>query len=119
MARKVVLHASETQFSEASWGSLRWVASAELGNAEGLTLGQVVIKKGQSNPRHIHNNCEEVLYLLQGRLEHSFGGEKDILEAGDTIAVGPGVPHNAVNIGEEDAVMIVAYSSARRDFAVE
>ena len=101
------------------WGSLNWLASQKLGNAEGVTIGRVVIKKGCCNPRHIHNNCEEVLYLLAGKLEHTMGDKKVILNAGDTLTVAAGVPHNAVSIGEVDADMIVAYSSGVRDFVLE
>jgi len=101
------------------WGSLCWLASRKLGNAEGLTIGRVVVKKGMSNPRHSHANCEEVLYLLRGKLEHTVGDARIILEAGDTLAVGAGVPHNATSIGDEDADMVVAYSSGARDFQPE
>jgi len=104
---------------EEDWGSLTWLASRQIGNAQGLTLGRVVIRKGKSNPRHSHPNCEEVLYLLRGRLEHTVGAESVILEAGDTIVLDAGVPHNATSIGEEDADMIVAYSSGTRGFRPE
>ena len=102
-----------------SWGSLCWLASAGIGNAEGLTLGRVVIKKGECNPRHAHAGCEEVLYLLSGRLEHTLGDERCTMEAGDTITIPTGVFHNAMSTGEEDADMIVAYSSGSRDFQLE
>jgi quercetin dioxygenase-like cupin family protein len=101
------------------WGSLCWLASQTLGNAEGLTLGRVVIKAGQSNPRHSHSSCEEVLYLLRGTLEHTLGGDAVTLHAGDTLSVPAGVPHNATALGDEDADMIVAYSSGSRDFHLE
>lgn len=101
------------------WGSLRWLAGQKVGNAEGVTVGRVVIRKGCCNPRHIHNNCEEVLYLLAGRLEHTMGDQKVILNVGDTLVVAAGVAHNAVSIGDVDADMIVAYSSGNRDFVPE
>ncbi|HZP83468.1 MAG TPA: cupin domain-containing protein [Chthonomonadaceae bacterium] len=104
---------------EEEWGSLTWLANQKIGNADGLTLGRVVIRQGQSNPRHAHFRCEEALYLLRGRLEHSLGDRKVILEAGDTLTIPAGVFHNAVNIGAEDADMIVAYSSGIRDFVLE
>jgi quercetin dioxygenase-like cupin family protein len=100
------------------WGSLYWLANKQLTNS-GLTLGRVIIKKGQANPRHCHDSCEEVLYLLQGMLKHSLGDETLVLEEGDTLIVPPGVMHNALNIGETDADMIVAYSSGQRDFRKE
>ncbi|MFW6162751.1 MAG: cupin domain-containing protein [Planctomycetota bacterium] len=101
------------------WGSLTWLASQNLGNGEGLTVGRVVIKAGHSNPRHSHSACEEVLYLLSGRLEHTVGDDAVVLEAGDTLSVGPGIAHNATALGDEDADMIVAYSSGSRDFQPE
>ena len=101
------------------WGSLNWLASVAIGNAQGVTLGHVVIHPGQANPRHLHTTCEEVLYLLRGRLRHSMGDETVILEAGDTLTVAAHVTHDAVNIGDEDAEMIVAYSSGERDFVPE
>ena len=106
----------EANCVEAEWGSLRWLASKEIGNAEGLTLGRVIIKAGRSNPVHCHGNCEEALYLLTGRLKHFAGEQSVILEGGDTLTVAAGVPHYALNIGDEDADMIVAYSSAEREF---
>ena len=104
---------------EEDWGSLCWLASQGIGNAEGLTVGRVVIKAGCSNPRHSHSACEEVLYLLRGRLEHTMGDEKVTLEAGDTLVVDAGVFHNARSTGDEDADMIVAYSSGDRQIVHE
>ncbi|HOE65982.1 MAG TPA: cupin domain-containing protein [Candidatus Hydrogenedentes bacterium] len=102
-----------------SWGSLEWLASKQIGNAKGLTLGRVIIKPGQCNPRHRHNACEEILYLLAGTLEHSVGEKTIVLRAGDTLTAPAGVFHNAVNIGDVDADMIVAYDSGARDFELE
>ena len=101
------------------WGSLCWLAGRKLGNADGVTVGRVTIKPGQSNPRHAHDTCEEVLYLLAGTLEHTMGDQRTIMRAGDTLVVAAGIPHNALNIGDVDADMIVAYSSGTRDFRLE
>ena len=101
------------------WGSLNWLASRAIGNADGVTLGRVSIKTGYSNPRHTHFNCEEVLYMLRGKLEHTMGDDVLILEAGDTLVVRAGLVHGARNVGDEDVDMMVAYSSGVRDFVVE
>ena len=110
--------AADKRIDEA-WGSLNWLASQAIGNAQGVTVGRVVIKRGCSNPRHSHHNCEEVLHLLQGKLEHTMGDDTIILKAGDTLVVRASVPHSAVSIGDDDADMIVAYSSGVRDFVPE
>jgi quercetin dioxygenase-like cupin family protein len=110
---------AEAATTHEDWGSLCWLAGHKVGNAEGLTLGRVVIKPGMSNPRHVHPNCEEALYLMAGRLEHTLGDETVVLEAGDTIVLDAGVPHNATSTGDVDADMIVAYSSGERGFELE
>jgi len=111
--------AAHATLREESWGNLSWLAGSTIGNAEGLTLGRVVIRAGQCNPRHAHRNCEEALYLLQGQLRHTVDDADVILNPGDTLVVPAGIFHNAYSIGEQDADMIVAYSSADRDFVPE
>jgi quercetin dioxygenase-like cupin family protein len=101
------------------WGSLTWLASKALTGCQGMTVGRVVIRQGQSNPRHAHLRCQEVLYLLRGELRHTVGGDSVILHAGDTLVVPAGVFHNAQSIGQEDADMIVTYDSGERDFVPE
>jgi quercetin dioxygenase-like cupin family protein len=102
-----------------NWGSLAWLGNPQIGNLKDMTVGRVVIKKGHSNPRHAHGNCEELLYLLKGRLEHTMGNEKVILNPGDTLTVAPGVFHNALSIGGEDADMMICYSAGMREFQLE
>lgn len=110
---------AEATRDAAGWGSLCWLASKALTGSERLTVGRVVIKRGQNNPRHSHANCQEILYLLAGRLEHSVGEASVTLEPGDTLVVDAGVPHNALSIGEVDADMIVVYDAGTREFRKE
>lgn len=117
--RSCVRNSSEQVVINEDWGSLTWLANKQIGNAEGLTLGRVTIKAGRSNPRHRHPKCEEVLYLLSGRLEHTAGDATFTLSAGDTITISPGIFHNATCIGDEDADMIVVYSEGTRGFEPE
>ena len=79
-----------------------------------MTFGFVQIKPGVKNPRHFHPNCDEVLYLLEGELEHSLGNEHVHLRPGMAIHIPAGVEHDAVNRGAEMARMVVAYSSGDR-----
>lgn len=110
---------AEQQDIHEDWGQLTWLAGKQYGNADGLVLGRVTLKAGMSNPRHRHPGCEEVLYMLQGKIEHSLGDDIYTLSAGDTITIPAGVFHDAKCISEEDADMIVAYSEGIRLFEPE
>jgi len=112
-------HQADQARVDEPWGSLTWLASKPLADCEGVTMGRVIIHPGASNPRHSHPSCEEVLYLLAGRLEHWMGKQSVIMAPGDTIVVSRGIAHHARNIGDVDADMIVAYSSGQRDFRKE
>ena len=109
----------EQQDVHEDWGHLTWLAGTKYGNADGLVLGRVTIKAGKFNPRHRHPRCEEVLYMLKGKIVHSLGNESFTLSAGDTITIPAGVFHDAKCISDEDADMIVAYSEGIRLFELE
>ena len=101
------------------WGEIRWLHSGETG-AEGLTVGEVIINPGQANSIHSHPNCEEVLYLIAGELEHTCGDEGTYtLKPGMSIHIPAGVKHNARCTSAEPARMLVAYSSAYREVSEE
>ncbi|MBN1349980.1 cupin domain-containing protein [candidate division KSB1 bacterium] len=104
---------------EKEWGSITWLANQAIGNATELTLGRVRIKFGCTCPRHCHTNCEEVIYVLKGTLEHTVGGETLRLSQGDTLTIPAGVYHGASAVGDLDSEMIVAYPEGTRDYTAE
>jgi oxalate decarboxylase/phosphoglucose isomerase-like protein (cupin superfamily) len=97
-----------------SWGELRWFTSAEMGNTRTLTTGVAILKPGRSNPRHFHPNCDEVLHVISGRILHTMNEVSVEMETGDTVSIPQGVLHNATNIGAEDAVLALSFSTAYR-----
>jgi quercetin dioxygenase-like cupin family protein len=117
--QNILRRAHQHKVISEDWGSLSWVASKPLGNAEGLTVGRATIKPGQTNPRHRHPKSEEVLLLLKGRINHTLDGKTITMSAGDVITIAPGVFHNASCIGSEDAEMVVVYSQGTRGFELE
>ncbi|MCP4609497.1 MAG: cupin domain-containing protein [Planctomycetes bacterium] len=117
--QNILRRAHQHKVISEDWGSLSWVASKPLGNAEGLTVGRATIKPGKTNPRHRHPKSEEVLYLLKGRINHTLDDKTITMSAGDVITIAPGVFHNASCIGSEDAEMVVVYSQGTRGFELE
>lgn len=100
---------------EFDWGRLYWYVNGETDTSADQTVGRCVLKPGCQNPKHYHPNCEEVLHLLTGRIEHFVDGEGWLeMQPGDSITIEKNVWHQARNIGSETAEMMICFSSADR-----
>ena len=51
---------------------------------------------------------------LQGHIMHIMNDVTVDMRAGDVVSIPRGVMHNARNIGTEDAILMVSFSSADR-----
>jgi quercetin dioxygenase-like cupin family protein len=115
-----VVRKNDVQVQETEWGSLQWLVSAENGASEHMTIGRVTFQPGQSNPAHHHPNCEEILFIVAGEIEHTLPeGGTTVLRPGDCIVIPAGKAHLAKNIGDDEAVMLVAFNSADRKMVIE
>jgi quercetin dioxygenase-like cupin family protein len=86
-----------------------------MGNSDHVTVGRCVLAAGKQNPRHYHPNCEEVLHVLSGSIEHYVDGEGWFaMNEGDTISIAQGVWHHARNIGDDEAHLLICFSSEDR-----
>ncbi|MBI2298197.1 MAG: cupin domain-containing protein [Armatimonadetes bacterium] len=117
--RPPVVRAGSTPTAEFPWGSITWLAGADVSGNEAITFGVVEFGAGQANPEHTHPNCDEVLYVVAGKLCHTLGEEVHELSAGDLIQIPRGVPHRAWNPGEERCRVVVAYNTGRRQVVGE
>ena len=115
--KTTLAHTGQTPKKVTDWGSLAWTVNAKAGNCNSMTLGRVSIKADKANGRHRHGNCDELLYVLSGELDHY---AEDIgivrMKPGDVIVIPAGVIHNARCVSKTDAEVIVIYSSADREF---
>lgn len=115
MIKPIVLKACDVLKERTDWGELCWYAGASLGNSGEMTVGRCTIKPGKANPLHSHPNCSEILVVLQGKILHTIEDGKTIeLCEGDTVSIPPDFLHQAQNIGETDAILSIAFSSAYR-----
>tara|TARA_B100000941_G_C28264468_1_gene428274 strand:+ start:24 stop:455 length:432 start_codon:yes stop_codon:yes gene_type:complete len=97
------------------WGELHWYAAGELSHSTGLTVGRCILKSKCSNPIHYHPNCEEVLHVLGGSIEHYIDGKGwFVMNTGDSITIPKDIKHGARNIGDGEAHLLIAFSSAHR-----
>ncbi|MDH4189807.1 MAG: cupin domain-containing protein [Betaproteobacteria bacterium] len=102
--------------NEFPWGVIEWLAGAEVGNSEELSLARVSMPPGSLADNHAHANCEESVYVVQGRVECTCEGRSTVLAQGELTVVPRGAAHRLRNVGSEPAEMILSYSSNAREF---
>jgi len=81
--------------------------------AEHFTFSTMVLPAGHEGPLHLHTDVEEVFFVLRGKVkmvaESIDGKEKWEVVVGerDLISWPPGVYRGEINIGQEEALMLV------------
>lgn len=99
------------------WNGIQYLQGMSGKNvgAQALSINVATVPPGAIAYAHIHDGFEVMLFIMQGRVKHSFGeglAQEVINEAGDFIYIRPGVPHEVYNIGDEPLIAFVARSTA-------
>jgi len=98
------------------FGSVEWAVRAGHPDDAESTVGLAVFDAGASNVEHVHPECEEVVYVLDGEVEHTLGEQSTLLRAGDLIVVPRGVPHRLLNKSDSPVRAYIVFSSPERTF---
>jgi quercetin dioxygenase-like cupin family protein len=117
-SKKAVCRGVDGEIIQTSWGRLVWTASGSVGNSSSMSFGRVTIRAGQENPRHRHPNCDEILHVISGRIEHEIDGMTVAMGPGDSISIPQGMWHQARAVSE-DAEMAICFNSPHRLTEVE
>lgn len=99
------------------WNGIQYMQglSGKNTGAQNLSINVATVPPGAIAYAHIHDGFEVMLFILQGRVKHTFGEgltNEVINQAGDFIYIKPGVPHEVFNIGDEPLIAFVARSTA-------
>lgn len=63
---------------------------------------------------------QEFYYLLEGRIEMTYGGKKNVFEAGDSLYIDCDVPYSGRSMGPEPAkVLVVVYHVGPKEFKAQ
>lgn len=100
-----------------AWNGIQYMQGISGKNvgSQALSINVATVPPGAIAYAHIHDGFEVMLFILQGRVKHTYGedlAQEIINEAGDFIYIKPGVPHEVYNIGDEPLVAFVARSAA-------
>lgn len=85
-------------------------------STERMTVGQIVLQKGDDVPRHAHEN-EQLTYVITGSLKFWFGESDEqelVVNAGSMVVIPAGLPHRALAL--ETTFEIDIFNPPRSDW---
>ena len=79
--------------------------------SEHFTFSTMVLPPGCEGPMHVHDDVEEVFFMLRGKIRLSLEHEGETWETEinerDLVSVPPGIYRGLLNHGQEEALMCV------------
>jgi quercetin dioxygenase-like cupin family protein len=94
----------QAEAAEIPWrpGYRVWrLAGAEQGMA--CTAGMALLEPGAGAPLHVHDDADEVIIVVEGRITCRLGEQACEAAAGDTLAIPAGTPHSFQALGPDGA----------------
>jgi len=80
----------------------------------GKNMLPYIIKAAFNEKSIFQHEGEEFIYVLEGKYEFIYDGEKYIMEEGDSVYFDSGVPHSARSVGKKQAkVLAIMYNYKR------
>lgn len=89
--------------------------SAATAGSRALSMSLIVVPPGAISEPHIHLGYETAIYVLSGCVETRYGMHLEhsvVNSAGDFLFVPPGVPHQAINLSQDEPARAIV---ARND----
>jgi mannose-6-phosphate isomerase-like protein (cupin superfamily) len=97
-------------------GSIDLLVNENLGASLVDFRVNTILAGSAPGPYHLHNDVENMYYVLHGRLViRTEDGEREI-GPGDAVFFPRGVPHSTTNVGPDDARIIEIYAPCGPDF---
>jgi uncharacterized cupin superfamily protein len=110
--KATVLEAGEGTVLSARGSMMFFKATRASTNGAFSLMERTLPPGGRKPPPHIHVNCEEAFYVLDGEIEFSVG-EATTLGRRDTFVLVPGgVAHTFGNAGATEARLLVLHAPA-------
>lgn len=99
--------------------SMTWLMDDGIEPEAGLSLARMTVDPGVTSEAHRHTNCTEAIHVLSGHVKQRAGDRWVFLKSGVTILIPVGAIHQTTNVGDEVAVLMIAYSSGSRVYEAE
>ena len=105
MNGKFVL-AAEVKREVLDWGTLGWLSHPPATGAQHLTVIDVYLTPGGGHNFHKHPDQEEVIFVVEGRVEQWLDKQKQLLQPGDSVFIPADTVHASFNVGAGNAHLL-------------
>ena len=102
----------EAEVEELPWGPHEWLARVGLTESKQLQLVRVSMPAGKAHRFHRHPAMEELIYVVDGRVEQWVGRERRVLGAGEVAHIPTNEVHGSYNVFERPVVFLAILSPA-------
>lgn len=117
MSEAQLIREPDAKREKHSWGELHWYCGHDQGKSDDMTFARCRVLPDCNTHEHYHPDCEEIVHVINGIVRHHMAGERDFLEMtpGDTLVVPPNAEHQIENVGEEEADLVIVWSSPAQE----
>ena len=110
--RATVLKSGEGTFLSARGSAMFFKATRASTNGAFSLMERTLPVGGRKPPPHVHTNCEEAFYVIDGEVEFLLGGTTTIGGRDTFVLVPGGVSHTFGNAGKTQARLLVIHAPA-------
>lgn len=87
-----------------------------VGLEDGIEQVEVIIGEmepgGDADP-HLHEEIEQIMYILTGKMYVNIGGQENTLTEGDVVIIPKNTMHEVKNVGASHLRFVLMYSPPR------
>lgn len=98
--------AAAAEREKLDWGGLAWLSRPQTTQAKDLVVIEVSLAPGGGHNFHKHPEQEEVIYVIEGKIEQWLEETKRMLGPGDSVFIPADTVHASFNTSKANAKLI-------------
>ncbi|MGE5219150.1 MAG: cupin domain-containing protein [Chloroflexota bacterium] len=110
--KAIVVEAGEGKLLSARGSEMLFKATRASTNGAFSFMERTLPPGGRKPPPHIHTNCEEAFYVLDGEIEFFLGDDTVIGRPGSFVLVPGGVSHTFGNAATAPSRLLIIHAAA-------
>ena len=110
--KAIVFETGQGKMLSARGSAMFFKATRDSTNGAFSFMERTLPPGGRKPPPHIHTNCEEAFYVLNGEIEFFLGDDRVIGRSGCFVHVPGGVSHTFANVAAAPSRLLILHAPA-------